>query len=294
MKKISVFLSAFIAWSFFLNAQIPNNGFENWTTTGGYEDPVGWFTGNISSSGTFYPATKSTDHYPVSIGNYSIRLENHLPLVNGSSYGFAVTGDSNPSGCVPSFPITGHPTKLYGYYKCTPLNNDTIQIGIELFKNGVWIAGGEFLCLNTVTNWTSFNIPISSYTDADSATITVAAFYNDTICNLPYGPYGNSFLYIDNISFDNLITSLPEPASILNSFYFYPNPAADNITIDFTNAKNANSTVSIYTVLGSLISSEKLTRDQQQIETRNLKDGIYMVELMSDGIKNIKRLIIKR
>ena len=61
---------------------------------------------------------------------------------------------------------------------------------------------------NTVSNWTSFCIPISAYTVADSATITVAAFYNDTTCSMPYGPYGNSILYVDNLSFDNLITSV--------------------------------------------------------------------------------------
>ncbi len=80
MKKITVFIAALIALAMETNAQIPNSGFENWTTTGSYQEPTGWATMNPASAGPFYSCTISTDHYPVSVGNYSMRLESNTSL----------------------------------------------------------------------------------------------------------------------------------------------------------------------------------------------------------------------
>jgi len=281
MKKFTIIFTALVTMTINANSQIPNNGFESLN---------GWFIGN---------ATLSTDHYPESVGNYSVKLENQLPLTNYLSYGYAVTG-SLSSGCVPSFPITGHPTKLCGYYKCFPVNGDTIQIGIMMFKNGVWIAGGELITTETVSNWTSFNIPIysntESYTnvDADSATITVAAFYNDTTCGNPYGPYGNSVLYVDNLSFDNLITSISEQTSKSNLFNLFPNPANNIVTLNIDYTKDIVPKLNIYNLMGSLVRSETLKQNQQQINVSDLSNGIYMIEIKSKGLKENQKLIIQR
>jgi len=293
MKKITVFLSVFIAITISANAQIPNSGFEDWTTVGSYENPTGWNNCNINSAGTFYPVTKSSDHYPLTVGNYSIRVGNQVPLSNCASYGFAQTCDNN-NPCTPAFPVTGHPNNLCGYYKCFPQNNDTIQIGLMLFKAGVWIAGAEFLCTQTVSNWTSFNIPISSYATADSATITVASFYNDTTCAFPFGPFGNSVLYVDNISFDHLITSISEQHAAKISFSLYPNPASDLINLNINHARNVGLTLNFYNVIGTLVKSEILQQNNRQINTRDLSNGIYMVEIKSEEGSGKQKLIIQR
>ncbi len=294
MKKLTIILTVLIAITIKTNAQIPNSGFENWTTIGSYEDPTGWFDCNFSSSGTFYPVTKSSDHYPISVGNYSIRLENQIPLSNCSSVGFAYTGEGSINSCHPSFPIIGHPTSLCGYYKCFPQNNDTMQIGLMLWQNGIWIACAEFLCTQTVSNWTSFNIPISAYTIADSATITVAAFYNDTTCGTPYGPFGNSVLYIDNINFDNLITSVSEQTSENTAFNLYPNPASDIVTFNTDNINNASLTLNIYNIIGKLIRTETLLKIQKQISVKDLNTGIYMVEIKSADWSKKQKLVIQK
>jgi len=304
MKKCIIVLSVLITLTITTNAQIPNSGFENWTTVGSYENPMGWNTGNGSSSGTFYPATKSTDHYPISIGNYSIRLENYLPLVNGSSYGFAVTENPISSGCIPSFPITGHPTKLYGYYKCFPVNGDTIQIGIELFKNGVWIAGGQLITSDTVSDWTSFNITIFSHTesytntDADSATIAIAAFYNDTTCGTPYGPFGNSVLYVDNLSFDSLITVTPTSVKELqagdNIFSLSPNPASNFVKITHNNINSEIFSLIISTSNGTIVKSIIVKEKQKEIDISGLPNGVYFVSLKTESSIETKKLIIQK
>ncbi len=293
MKKFTIILTVLIAMTIETNAQIPNSGFENWTTVGSYENPTDWSNSNGSSSGSFYPVTKSSDHYPMSVGNYSIRLENQIPLLNGSSYGFAYTENASAS-CSPSFPITGHPTNFCGYYKCFPLNNDTIQIGLMLFQNGVWIAGAEFTCTNTVSDWSSFIIPISSYTSADSAYIAIAAFYNDTTCGFPYGPFGNSVLYVDNLSFDNLITSISEQSFKNITFSLFPNPAYNIVNFDFDNTNKVDLTLNIYNVIGTLVKSEILKQNQRQINIGDLGNGIYMVEIKFKEWTGKQKLIIQR
>jgi len=101
-------------------AQIPNGGFEDWTTVGNCEEPTSWYSTNLfDTTGSNYPSTKSTDHYPLAVGNYSVRLANDTAL-------YKAGGISNQKylGCGlimttkidridrPSFPISGHPTSL--------------------------------------------------------------------------------------------------------------------------------------------------------------------------------------
>lgn len=285
MKKLTIIFAALFIMTMNSNSQIPNNGFESLS---------GWFIGN---------ASLSTDHYPESVGNYSIKLENQLPLTSQHSYGYAVTGSVN-NGCIPSFSITGHPIKLCGYYKCFPVNGDTVQIGIELFKNGVWIAGGQLITSDTVSEWTSFNIPIYSYTesytntDADSATITVAAFYNDTTCGTPFGPFGNSVLYVDNLSFDSLITATPNSVKELqvrdNTFSLSPNPASNFMNLTNNNTIDEILYISIFTINGTIVKSVIVNERQKEIDISGLQNGVYFVTLKTESSIETKELIIQK
>ena len=84
MRTIAILFFALIAFTIRTNAQIPNNGFEIWTTVGSYGEPTGWSSTNIFSTGPFYAVTKSTDHFPVALGNYSARIENNTSHLDSS------------------------------------------------------------------------------------------------------------------------------------------------------------------------------------------------------------------
>jgi len=60
MKKFTIILTVSIIIAITTNGQIPNSGFETWTTVGSYENPTDWATMNASSAGPFYSCTKST------------------------------------------------------------------------------------------------------------------------------------------------------------------------------------------------------------------------------------------
>lgn len=289
MRKFTIVLTVLIAMTITTNAQIPNSGFENWTTVGSYENPNGWVNCN-GNGGTGYPVTKSTDHFPVNVGNFSIRMENFTFGATGcATYGFA---NSVPyigyNGA--SFPITGHPNNFCGYYKFMPQKNDTMTIACGLYLNGAMVAYATLSTTNTVSNWTSFTIPFSSYTTADSASIGLGAFYslgtNPTI-------QGNSVLFVDNLSFDNLITSVNESVSVNSSFSLYPNPAFDIITLNIDN-NNSDLILNIYNVMGTLIKSELLKQNQRLINIGYLSNGIYMTEITSKEWTGKQKLIIQR
>lgn len=284
MKNITLTLSASVLFVWNAFAQIPNSGFENWTTANGRDSLIGWHSANI---------TKSTDHYPPGVGQYAINMNNSLPVVNHYSYGYSATFNS-AMGCYPSFPISGRPSSFHGYYKCNSLNNDTIQIGLMLYYQGEWVAGAEFITTTSVSNWTSFSVPISPYTNADSASISVAAFYNDTTCGAPHGPFGNSELYIDNLSFDSLHTTVAGLGIQDLAFNIYPNPSAKSIHVEVPESYTEDLTVQIYYIDGSLVKSATINQHNQQIDIEALSNGVYMVFMRSSDAQGVQRLLIQK
>src|ERR1035437_5888284 len=261
-------------------AQISNNGFENWTTVGNYMDPQGYLTPNAGSTGGFYPVTRDVSHYPTSLGNYSIRLENNTSL-GASGVVLQNRSGNMANGPGPYFPISGHPTSLTGYYKYTPLNNDTMMIAVLLHYGGSNVAVAILTSTVTVSNWTSFSIPIPAYTTADSGSILLAAYHaGPKSYNIPYG---NSVLNVDNLNFDNLITTGISEVSETNSFSVYPNPFTSATTLQ-TNQILKDATLTVYNLYGQTVNQIKNISGQTITFNRdNLASGLYFVRLTEEN-----------
>ena len=120
MKNFTIILIVLFVASIKTNAQIPNSGFEDWDTYPNYLEPVDFLSPNSYATTSFYPVTRSTDHYPSDIGNYSIRVENNMSIVPDiEGFGLVLQNASYIllDGPAASFPIIGHPGSLTGYYK---------------------------------------------------------------------------------------------------------------------------------------------------------------------------------
>lgn len=295
MKKFTIILTVLFAIMFKANAQIPNSGFEDWDTYPNYLEPMDFLTSNSYASTSFYPVTRSTDHYPSDIGNYSIRFENNtilLPNIDG--FGFVLQNSSYVllDGPAASFPIIGHPGSLTGYYKYSP-QGDTMRILVVLYSNGVAVTGNSFTSSDTTADWTSFTIPIPSYVTADSGSILIAA-YNADGYPPEYQPRGNSVLYVDNLNFDNLITSTQSQSIKKTLFNLFPNPASDVIVLNIDYTKNSDVLLNVYNLIGELVRSEKLNTNQEKINIGNLNNGVYMVEIKTTEWMEKQKLIIQR
>lgn len=291
MKKPLLLSTMLLTMAFATKAQIPNNGFEEWTTVGGHEDPNGWATMNGFSGTSFNSCTKSTDHYPTGIGQYSVRLENNTALGQFTGGYGAIVTEAFTYPFQPSFPVSGNPTSFHGYFKYTSLNADRAWVKLVLFLNGAIVADESYVSeAQSYSEWTPFEIQLDNYGDADSATIMLFAFYPESQTD---GPNGNSVLWVDNLSFNSPITSVAEPMS-RTSFTLYPNPAVNHVTLSLDNTYGDGHTVTVYSMLGSALRSEAVRGDRHQIDLSALPSGIYMVELRSEGVSEFRRLQVVR
>lgn len=288
MKKNILSLTVLIALTTNVYAQVPNGGFEEWTAVGSYEDPSYWGSTNSFSTGQFYAITKSTDHYPSSVGSYSLRIESNISLLpDYAGRGFVSTGQPPPH---PNFSIADHPTSLTGYYKFAPQNGDTMFINVLLFNNGSFVSNGEFSTTSSASNWTPFNIPLSDYTNADSGSIIISAYYATGFNAIPHG---NSVLYVDNLNFDNLISTISEKKPNNHLINLYPNPASDVLTFDLFNYTSAL-TLNIYSLDGILVKSETIKQNQRKINIEDLNNGIYVAVFKTNDWIGKQKLIIQK
>jgi hypothetical protein len=190
----------------------------------------------------------------------------------------------------PAFPVTGHPKTLYGYYKYSPTNNDSFKILWSLYKNGLSVAGGTsvFISNDTVTEWTSFSIrvPDTTYAEADSARIVIFDFIDS--------PYGNSVLYVDNLSFDKPVTGIADQKNGKEAFRLFPNPTSGIVNLELTPALTSNSILNIYNETGAIVRTLTLKPNQHQLSLAELNDGIYFVEIRSGDRILKSKLIIRR
>ncbi|MDD3739891.1 MAG: T9SS type A sorting domain-containing protein [Bacteroidales bacterium] len=291
MKRVTILLTFLGAFLSEICAQIPNYGFENWTNFGGYEDPNDWATMNSSCTGPFYSVTKSSDHYPEGIGSFALRLENNTSLTQETGGWGVIVTKSFDYPFKPAFPVIGHPTSLCGYVKFLPQNGDEAGITVVLFKDGVMIGNNSTTITSTEELWQPFTIEFETYEDADSATIMVMAWTPSAPTD---PPQGNSVIYIDNLSFNSLINSVPDKTLSNCNVRIYPNPASDYITVSTENINNTDIIVNIYNVIGALVKSKTLLQDQEQLNIGDLGSGIYMLEIKSKEWSEKQKLIIKR
>ena len=266
--------------------QIPNSGFENWGTITDtcdtditvFDNPNAW-RGSFQAPCTppySYSIEKNIDNYPSGTGSFSIKIKSDVVK---EVRGIASIETGNPSPMAPAFSITGHPTSLTGYYKFLPLNGDTMNIVVVLFQSGAMVAGGTLTGTATTSSWTSFNVPISAYSTADSALIFLGSY------NISGGtlPHGNSALYIDNLNFDNLITGIKDIDDGENKISVYPNPFFFESTLQTKSIFN-NATLTVYNSFGQQVKQIKNISGQTFTFHRdNLPSGLYFIRLTQDG-----------
>ncbi len=292
MKAPLLFL-AFALGATFLHAQIPNYGFEDWTATGGYEDPNGWRTMNFICAGPFYSVTKSTDHYPTAYGNFSVRIENNTSLGQyQGGWGIIATHDFiwPPK---PAFPISGKPDKFCGYYKFQSQNGDTGSISLILFYQGAVVANTTHIDLkNSDNSWEDFceDVEYSGYTGPiDSGFIMVMAFKGTSQTD---PPNGNSVLYLDNLNFDESI-SVAENSG-LHNLRVYPNPAKNSLVLDFGAEPKTPTNARIYTLAGALLYELRIENATTELNVEALENGFYMLEIENEsGLQRTKIVVQK-
>ena len=103
-----------------------------------------------------------------------------------------------------------------------------------------------------------------------------------------------------NVKFVGGFTGLNEAENTISSVGVYPNPATQNTNISFTLVENNKVSISIYDVLGNLVSLVSQNNDFVKgnnivsINTSTLSSGIYYISLEANGTKETKKLVISK
>jgi hypothetical protein len=210
MRKIygsrffTLFLLLFLSTTAF--AQIPNPGFENWTSGScdlglySYNNPNGWGSINVltcpGGGFTCVEANAANAHS----GSHALELTT-ISIFSQIAPGIIATGVINQStqNVDGGFALTTRPDKLIGWYKYLPVNPDTFSVFVDIFSGattGLVTGTGSISSPATVSTYTKFvvNIPYTSGLPSDSAKITILSSPGQD------GQPGTK-LYIDDLSF---------------------------------------------------------------------------------------------
>ena len=103
-----------------------------------------------------------------------------------------------------------------------------------------------------------------------------------------YSPWSTvwEFTTDNNVGISNL--------SNMSSINIFPNPTKNVIKFRFNINSNEVMVLNIYNAMGTLIKTDILVQNQQQIDITNLTNGIYMVEIKSKEWTEKQKLIIQR
>ncbi|WP_299063206.1 endonuclease [uncultured Polaribacter sp.] len=165
------------------------------------------------------------------------------------------------------------PSRANAPYKfASPMNfNGDDPIG--LFKNGVLID-----VIGDVTN-TSKHIANKTYRRKSNISVPNSTFTLNEWDVLPK----NTF---DGIG--NHTSTLSTKTNVFESFKMFPNPTNRN-RLFFSTTENAN--ITIYTILGKLIQTSKITKSKNNIDISKLPKGVYLLKTASNKQMITKKLI---
>lgn len=141
--------------------------------------------------------------------------------------------------------------------------------------------------------WTAFNFPLSGLTpntwnDVEVTKpigVTSNAWFSIQFLTLP--PSGTGTVYIDDIKFSQEVLS----ANDIKAFEYkvFTNPAIDLVNVNTP----SGSSLTLYNTIGAKITSFENISKKHSFSTKNLKSGLYILKIKSEGKTATKKLLIE-
>ncbi len=278
-------------------AQIPNNGFENWTSMGSYNDPDNWDQLNsMTSSMSIYTCTKGTPGNP---GASYLKLTSKTVSGMGVVPGIAVSGVIDMVTYKPKsgFAYSQRPLSLTGSWQYMPSGSDQGFVGVYLTKWNTSMNMRDTIAMATqnltsmMMSWTSFTINLNymSTVSPDSAIIIFSASGST--------PVNNSAMYIDNLAFSGTATGIKENTVNLINLTVFPNPSNEKIVLNYTLKSTENVVIKISDVTGKIVKELKpngvIGNNKQELNISNLSQGIYTITIQGDNSLSSQKLIVE-
>jgi hypothetical protein len=266
-------------------AQIPNSGFESWTSG----NPDGWWTSNQPAPLSWLPISKSGTAHS---GSSSLRGD-VITIVTGSPYPPQIAAGLNMDG----FAWTQRSANITGYYQFFPASGsgDRISVLGSLMKggqNGTGVAVGGGYVSAAASSWTQFSVPFTyiSANTPDWGALTFALTGPGSA-----SAKAGSYFLLDDIAFSGTASAVGDLAALPRSFALeqnYPNPFNPSTKINFSVAQPGHVTLKVYNVLGTEVAS--LMNEQKGAGTfsvhwnaAGLPSGMYLCRLSVTSEKGI-------
>lgn len=286
MKKHLLSIKLFLTTLLFasnISAQIPNEGFEQWSGS----NPVNWVSGNVEG---FTFVTPSGN--PLS-GQFAARLE--TKSIMGNLVPAVLSAGSDGEG----FPVSQRHGQLSFYYKFSKTVNTAYLFVSVGFKKGEDGIGAGVLAINTpADNYTPVTIPVTYINEEipDLGVILIQV----TDQNLSPAASG-SYAEIDDLSF-SILTDVNDESAGVNDFSLeqnFPNPFNPSTRINYQIAKDNFVTLKVYDIIGNEVAA--LVNNQQpagkysvDFNSANLPSGVYLYRLQAGNyIQTRKMTLIK-
>lgn len=301
MKKIfSLFAAAIISGTAI--AQIPNSGFETWTTTSGYDVPTGWDQLNsMTSSMSTYTCTKGTPGNP---GSSYIKLVSKTVTGMGVMPGIACSGVLDQSSMTnivgkSGFPSTARPVSLTGNWQYMAYGSDQGYIMVLLSKWNSAINMRDTVAFvkqnlsGMVMSWGAFTIPLTYQSGVvpDSAMIVLSASGST--------PVNNSYLYVDNLAFTGNVpaTAVNNVTNTPNALSISPNPATTTANIEYASVVGGNIRIVINDINGRAISvfnkAASAGNNKIPLDLSGMAKGLYLVNITEGQNTSVQKLIVE-
>ncbi len=295
MKKTILSILAFTCFAISAMAQIPNAGFENWTTMSGYSNPDGWGTmNNTTASNSVYTASMGTPGNP---GSSYLKLISRIVGANVVN-GMAVSGklDSVTMQPISGFAFNMRPKSLTGSWQYMNSGSaGSVNAILSRWDNGqnkrVTVATANKPLSGMAMSWANFSIDFT-YVDGnnpDTCIITLKAS--------GLAPASADYLYVDNLAFTGTVAGVEDNTDVISNMNLYPNPSSNFLTINFTLAKSQNVTLSIIDIFGKIVKDDNLGiingNAERLINTNNLAKGTYFVSITTETASEIKKIVIE-
>jgi hypothetical protein len=287
-----------LIWAFGLIsvAQIPNAGFENWTSVGSYFNPDEWGTmNNTTASSGIYTATKGTPGNP---GSFYLKLTSRtvgLSVVNG----IAVSGVLDPVTLQPvsGFAFTQRPASFKGKWQHMIFGNSQGSLAVALTRWNTLTGSRETIATASKTlagmamSWAPFtlNFVYQSGNAPDTCIIMLKASGSN--------PSDQDYLWVDDLVFEGTVAGISDLPAFLNNINIYPVPAAQTINIDLDIRTAGNFRFELRNPAGEIVKSGDAGflsgQSKLSLDVTSVTSGTYFLILRSEqGVVERKVMIL--
>jgi hypothetical protein len=249
------------------------------------------FETSAGTTNTYCASSASTTTYEyigkVALGTISNTNTNTAGYVDYTSLSTNLTaGSTYTIKLTPTFPSGTSYAEYWTVY-------------IDYNQNGVFTDAGEAVAKGEAkaAKSLSFTVPTTAVNGPTRMRIQMqyGAYETNSCASFTYGSVQD---YTVDINGGTLTLGAPAAADNFSNIKLYPNPAQDNVTVQFNSAANATANLHVYNMAGQrVMTTEKSSfagENMVAINTAALTPGIYIFELQNNGETQRQKFVIAR